>query len=237
MVLTSSRASLSLFGVGCLLSQCTPFTQKISTVQRQKYQTIFSPLVLAATASSPPSNGIDTSSQESCCQPRRSFIARSFAASLGVAVCVDRPNAAIATDGNLDSKLGQIKEATEQLESIPELIKTEKWDAVRVILAKPPLSTMWTSRGQDDLLKSYAGAIGDELPDGDEIAALEFREEAISHLRYLDMAVYNNVFNPIATEGKSGATKELVRSYYEDPTNEWNASKSAMDGLIGLASP
>eukprot|EP00571_Detonula_confervacea_P004709 CAMPEP_0172314366 /NCGR_PEP_ID=MMETSP1058-20130122/22356_1 /TAXON_ID=83371 /ORGANISM="Detonula confervacea, Strain CCMP 353" /LENGTH=237 /DNA_ID=CAMNT_0013028217 /DNA_START=40 /DNA_END=756 /DNA_ORIENTATION=+ len=232
----TSRASLTILGVACLLSQCTPFTPVF--VQRQKHQTHFSPSVLAAAAASPPpSNVIDTSSQESCCQLRRSFLTGSFAAALGIAVCVDRPNAVVAADENLDSILGQIKEATEQLESIPDLIKTEKWDAARAVLAKPPLSTMWTSRGQNDLLKKYAGTIGDELPDGDEIAALEFREEAISHLRYLDMAVYNNVFNPIATEGKSGATKELVRSYYEDPTNEWEASKSAMDGLIGLAPP
>ena len=67
------------------------------------------------------------------------------------------------------------------------------------------------------------------------MAALELREDAISHLRYLDMAVYNNIFNPIATEGESGATKELIRSYYEDPMNEWKASKAAVDALIGLA--
>jgi hypothetical protein len=51
------------------------------------------------------------------------------------------------------------------------------------------------------------------------------------------MAVYNNVFNPIATEGKTGASKELVRSFYEDPINEWKASKSAIDDVIALASP
>lgn len=95
---------------------------------------------------------------------------------------------------------------------------------------------MWTSGGQNKLLNNYADAIGNELPDGDEMAALELREEVISHLRYLDMAVYNNVFNPIGSEGTSGATKELVRSYYEDPTNEWKASASALDELIGLAS-
>ena len=96
---------------------------------------------------------------------------------------------------------------------------------------------MWTRGGGGGakLLSNYADAIGNELPDGDELAALELREEVISHLRYLDMAVYNNVFNPIATEGESGATKELIRSYYEDPTNEWKASKSAVDALIGLA--
>ncbi len=103
-------------------------------------------------------------------------------------------------------------------------------------MIKPPLANMWTSGGQSKLLKNYADAIGNELPHGDEIAVLELREEVISHLRYLDMAVYNNVFNPIATEGTTGATKELIRSYYEDPINEWNALKSAIDQLIGLAS-
>jgi hypothetical protein len=44
-------------------------------------------------------------------------------------------------------------------------------------------------------------------------------------------------FNPISTEGQSGATKELIRSYYEDPINEWKASKAAVDALVGLATP
>ena len=96
---------------------------------------------------------------------------------------------------------------------------------------------MWTSKGQNKLLNDYADAIANELPNGDEISALELREDILSHLRYLDMAVYNNVFNPIATEGTTGASKELVRSYYEDPINEWKASKSAIDELIALASP
>lgn len=106
---------------------------------------------------------------------------------------------------------------------------------MRAILIKSPLSELWASGGSKQLLKQYADAIGNELPDGDEMAALELREDAISHLRYLDMAVYNNIFNPIATEGESGATKELIRSYYEDPINEWKASKAAVDALIGLA--
>ena len=117
------------------------------------------------------------------------------------------------------------------------MIKAEKWDAIRAVLAKPPLSTMWTSKGQKGLLNDYAAAIANELPNGDEIAALELREDIVSHLRYLDMAVYNNVFNPIATEGATGASKELVRSFYEDPINEWNASKSAIDDVIALSSP
>lgn len=102
-------------------------------------------------------------------------------------------------------------------------------------MIKPPLSKLWTG-GQSKLLKNYANAIGDELPDGDEIAAMELREEVISHLRYLDMAVYNNVFNPIASEGSLGASKELIQSYYEDPINEWKALIVAIDKLIKLAS-
>jgi hypothetical protein len=108
---------------------------------------------------------------------------------------------------------------------------------VRAVLIKPPLSDLWTSGGSKKLLNVYADAIGTELPDGNEMAALELREDATSHLRYLDMAVYNNVFNPIATEGQSGATKELIRSYYEDPMMEWKASKAAVDSLIGLSTP
>jgi hypothetical protein len=70
---------------------------------------------------------------------------------------------------------------------------------------------------------------------GDELAALEAKEDLVSHLRYLDMAVYNNNFNPITVEGKSGATKELIRSYYEDPTNEFKASITALNELVKLS--
>ena len=60
----------------------------------------------------------------------------------------------------------------------------------------------------------------------------QLKEDLLSHLRYLDMAVYNNVFNPIATEGETGATKALIRSYYEDPKNELAASLKALDGIL-----
>lgn len=84
------------------------------------------------------------------------------------------------------------------------------------------------------LLGKYAESLGDV--GGDELAALEAKEELVSHLRYLDMSVYNNVFNPITVEGKNGATKELIRSYYEDPINEYKASVAALNDLIKLAS-
>ena len=119
-----------------------------------------------------------------------------------------------------------LQQARRQLDSVPSLIESQKWDSVRAILITPPLSDCWTKNA--NMLRIYAESVDDEL------AALEAREDAVSHLRFLDMAVYNNVFNPIATEGTSGATKELVRSYYEDPINEWKASVAALDELIRL---
>ena len=104
---------------------------------------------------------------------------------------------------------------------------------LRAVLATPPLSDTWTKTAK--LLNGYAKAVGDEMPDGDELAALEFKEDVLDHMRFLDMAVYNNVFNPIRTEGESGATKELIRSYYEDPVSEYKACVRALDGLIELA--
>jgi len=142
--------------------------------------------------------------------------------------------AASATTPNLPALSAQLKEARDQLEPIPKLIKEEKWDTIRNILVTPPLSDCWSKTSK--LLQQYAAAIGDELPDGDELAALELKEDASYHLRFLDMAVYNNVFNPIKTEGETGATKELIRSYYEDPINEYKTTYKIFSDLIELSS-
>jgi len=128
----------------------------------------------------------------------------------------------------------QVIEARKQLDPVPDLIKKEQWDSVRAILIVPPISGCWgKGSGTRPLLQRYAEAIGDK-PKGDELAALEAKEEVISHLRFLDMAVYNNVFNPIKAEGETGASKALVQSYYEDPINELKASTLALDELIQL---
>lgn len=51
-------------------------------------------------------------------------------ATLGTTTLIfDRPNEVIAAGENLAPILGQIKEAKEQIEIIPDLIKSEKWDA------------------------------------------------------------------------------------------------------------
>lgn len=128
--------------------------------------------------------------------------------------------------------LSQVQQARKQLDPVPKLIEEEKWDAVRAVLIEAPLADCWAKTSRP-LLTRYAEALG--AAGGDELAVLEAKEDLVSHLRYLDMAVYNNVFNPITVEGKSGATKELVRSYYEDPINEFKASKQALDELIGLS--
>ena len=153
---------------------------------------------------------------------RRSFLGRVVPLTAGVAATfMQTPNAlAVAADKeDFSSLLSKIKEARSQLDPIPSLIQEEKWDSVRAILITPPLSDCWAKTAKPLLLK-YAEQIG-ELPDGDELAALEYKEEALDHLRFLDMAVYNNVFNPIKTEGETGASKELIKSYYEDPKREY----------------
>jgi hypothetical protein len=87
---------------------------------------------------------------------------------------------------------------------VPDLIRSEKWDSVRAILITPPLSDCW-AKGAKPTLQKYAEAIGEA--DGDELAVLESKDDLSSSLRFLDMAVYNNIFNPIKAEGSSGATK------------------------------
>ncbi|GMI57949.1 hypothetical protein ScalyP_jg4564 [Parmales sp. scaly parma] len=127
----------------------------------------------------------------------------------------------------LPLKAAEIHKAIGQLEQVPELIEKEKWDSVRAVLSKPPLSDMWAKNSP--FLKSYTELLSDEL------AGLEAREETISRLRYLDMSVYNNIFNPISSEGTTGATKELIRSYYEDPTTELKASITGLQELENLS--
>ena len=121
-----------------------------------------------------------------------------------------------------------IRTSIDQLTSAPAFIEREQWDNVRALLLKPPLSECWNKR--QPLLVKYAQEVGEEY----ELDVLELKEEVASHLRYLDMAVYNNVFNPIKTEGETGATKQLIKSYYEDPINEYKASLTALQSLLSL---
>ena len=161
--------------------------------------------------------------------------ATSGAAILSFGMPFASPAQAAAASGGGDFAVlrDKVTEARRQLDPVPNLIKEEKWDSIRAILITPPLSDCWgKSSGANPLLRNYAEAVGDQ--GGDELAALEAREEALDHLRFLDMAAYNNVFNPIKTEGETGATKGLIKSYYEDPVNELKASTAALDELVKL---
>ena len=66
------------------------------------------------------------------------------------------------------------------------------------------------------------------------LRAFEAREDAMSHLRYLDMAVYNNVFSPAGGDAAVSASKDLVRQYVELPAQELAASTKALDILVDL---
>jgi hypothetical protein len=140
--------------------------------------------------------------------------------------------AAAAADDTLEGSRARLLEAQQQLNPIPDYIKAEKWDLVRAALLQRPLNDLW-SKASSNVVSTYAQRVGDA--GGDELEALELRESLSSHLRYLDMAVYNNVFNPISTQGTIGASADLVKSYYDDPTNEYKASLQALQELIALS--
>jgi len=165
------------------------------------------------------------------------FVAVASAAAAVVEATVDSTAHAASSpsDDDLDKLLDQVRRAKEQLGVVPKLIESGKWDAVRAVLIEPPLSDCWAKTGRPPLLKRYAEALGDSGR-GDELAALELKEDIADHLRFLDMAVYNNNFNPISVEGETGASKELIRSYYEDPMNEYKASTTALNEIINLSS-
>lgn len=154
---------------------------------------------------------------------RRSLFGAWFSSAVVVVVPVA---AAFAADDSVSSLLPLLQDARRQLDAIPALIEKEQWDSVRNVLITPPLSDCWISNAK--LLKKWAQVVPEELE------ALELRDDAISHLRFLDMSVYNNVFNPITTMGKTGASKELIQSYYDDPINELKAAKKVMDDLLAL---
>ena len=115
---------------------------------------------------------------------RRNILQDAVTASSGLFGLTLCPSLATA-GSSLEDSLKLVQQAREQLSSVPDLIQQEKWDSVRAILITPPLSDCWAKTSRP-LLKLYAEALGDAGKD--ELAALEAREEANSHLRYLDMA-------------------------------------------------
>jgi hypothetical protein len=128
-------------------------------------------------------------------QQRRRQVLQTAGSSLfnlvGVSVLLQSYTAAAAatSSSSLAELMSQLRQARKQLDAVPKLIDDKKWDSVRAILIQPPLSDCWTKSSRSKpLLLEYAEAIG-ESPKGDELAALEAKEELLDHLRYLDMAV------------------------------------------------
>jgi len=117
----TSKASLFIVAIVCLQSQCTSFTPKAQSVRR--------PTSVLAAAASPSSSNVTGTSHKPNSELRRSILTNSIAATLGCTVCLDAPNVVTAADGKLDIILDQIKEARDQLASVPDLIQAEKWDA------------------------------------------------------------------------------------------------------------
>ena len=161
---------------------------------------------------------------------RRDVIASVTTAAPLIVVAVSA-SAADPSLSSLASYRSLLQQAASQLDSaVPQLIEREQWDSIRTILLTPPLSDIYK---KPSLLLDYASAVGD-APNGDELAVLQARDDLQTHLRFLDMAAYNNVFNPIKSMGTNGATKQLVASYYEDPVREYKASLQALQELIEL---
>jgi hypothetical protein len=179
---------------------------------------------------------------DSATSSRRSFCGGIAAAMIvlpAAAPCHGAITVPTTTTGT--SPLAELEQARKQLQNVPSFIQTQEWDKVRSILITPPLSDLWTRTKRTnafwDEYADYVARTNSAADDGaDEFAVLELKDDLQSHLRYLDMAVYNNVFNPIKTFGETGATRELVRSYYDDPTREFQACASALDALVKMGS-
>jgi hypothetical protein len=133
----------------------------------------------------------------------------------------------------LSEILSQLQQAQQQLEKVPSLIDKRQWDSVRAVLIVPPLSDCWVANRRSLLLPRYVQLL--ESIGGDDYAAVQIMEDLQGHLRFLDMAVYNNNFNPIVVEGTTNASPTLIESYYQDPIKEYRASQSALQELIDLS--
>ncbi len=119
-MVSMTTTKTAVLGAACLIGQCEPFTPSaLSAVHRQKR------VALAAASSAPSIVDVITERHH---ESRRSFLACSFVATLGIITPFVGPNTVIASEGKLQSILFQIKEGREQLECVPDLIKAEKWD-------------------------------------------------------------------------------------------------------------
>ena len=157
-----------------------------------------------------------------------SFGAKAAASVALGAGSASRVRAADAAEPSVSVLAAELAAARAQLDPCAKLIREGKWDSVRAILITPPVADVWAKSGRA-LGRRLARALGD-----DGAAALVAREDAVSHLQFLDMAVYNNNF---VGEGEriNGTPVD-----YKMPLAELAASKAALDELLeasGVAPP
>jgi hypothetical protein len=114
--------------IASALSECKAFRPNFPSILGRTEQIMPSSAMAAAASTRASNTNIVIDSSAHTC--RRSFVTGSFMTTIGTtALIFDRPSAVIAADEKLAPLLGQIKEAKEQIEIIPDLINSEKWDA------------------------------------------------------------------------------------------------------------
>lgn len=109
-------------------NQCTSFNMESAVNPRRSTLARARPSSIGEVIAEEPSAVLsDTSLRyEIPCQMRRSILIGGILSTVGT---IASANVAIASGGKLDETLAQIKEANDQLDSIPDLIKAEQWDA------------------------------------------------------------------------------------------------------------
>lgn len=116
--------------------------------------------------------------------------------------------------------LSMLQSARQKLDEVDALISSARWNAVRTVLAREPVSRTKeacnTLIGESD--SSMRGAI------------VGLREDALSDIRLLDTAVYSNVF--------VGEDRQILGTKvdYDVPRIYLKELKDALDELIGIAS-
>lgn len=127
--------------------------------------------------------------------------------------------ATITTDKSI-SPLQVLENARVQVNTIDDLINKARWDSIRTILSKDPVSK--TKDACNILIK------GSSLETRGVLVGL--KEDALSSIQLLDTSVYSNVF--VGEDRQILGTKvdyDVPRSYLTD-------LKNALDALIDMAS-
>jgi len=109
-------------------------------------------------------------------------------------------------------------QARKELSTVDEVINAAKWDRVRTILAKPPVSS----------LKADMKAISDKLEKEKLGDALDALYDTLDNLGNLDDFVYTNVF--------VGEDRQILglKLDYASPTRYWKAALETLDAFIAL---